>query len=131
MISKLHTSKVKFNFLFSSNHVQVVVVLERIRSIPCRIWKTIMLRMLSIISFRSLCKVIAMQMLILIIIQRKWFLFFQKRKLKLVSVGPVKLFHSKTSVCLTSCSLLCIFSTLLEQLIWISFLEMESTICLK
>lgn len=56
---------------------------------------------------------------------------FQKRKLKLVSVGPVKLFHSKTSVCLTSCSLLCIFSTLLEQLIWISFLEMESTICLK
>lgn len=56
---------------------------------------------------------------------------FQKRKLKLVSVGPVKLFHSKTSVCLTSCSLLCIFSTLPEQLIWISFLEMESTICLK
>ena len=29
--------------------------------------------------------------------------------MKLVSVGPVKLFHSKTSVCLTSCSLLCIF----------------------
>lgn len=53
MISKLHTSKVKFNFLFSSNHVQVVVVLERIRSIPCRIWKTIMLRMLSIISFEE------------------------------------------------------------------------------
>mgnify|MGYP007054485299 CR=1 FL=1 len=45
--------KGEIQFPVSSNHVQVVVVLERIRSIPCRIWKTIMLRMLSIISFRS------------------------------------------------------------------------------
>ena len=61
-----------------------------------------------------------MQMLILIIIQRKWFLFF-KKKIETRIGGAIKLFHSKTSVCLTSCSLLRIFSTLLEQLIWISF----------
>lgn len=130
MISKLHTSKVKFNFLFSSNHVQVVVVLERIRSIPCRIWKTIMLRMLSIISFRSLCKVIAMQMLILIIIQRKWFLFFKKKietriggASKTISFKDQRLFDFVQS-----------FMHLFDFAGAIDmdfFLEMESTICLK
>lgn len=130
MISKLHTSKVKFNFLFSSNHVQVVVVLERIRSVPCRIWKTIMLRMLSIISFRSLCKVIAMQMLILIIIQRKWFLFFKKKietriggASKTISFKDQRLFDFVQS-----------FMHLFDFAGAIDmdfFLEMESTICLK
>lgn len=86
--------------------------------------------MLSIISFRSLCKVIAMQMLILIIIQRKWFLFFKKKietriggASKTISFKDQRLFDFVQS-----------FMHLFDFAGAIDmdfFLEMESTICLK
>lgn len=74
---------------------------------------------------------IAMQMLILIIIQRKWFLFFKKKKIETRIGGASKTISFKDQRLFDFVQSFMHLFDFAGAIDMDFFLEMESTICLK